>query len=111
MQVLFWDWAAPLRGIAGATGKALRQRHSAAEQALKAWFEEAPKAAWSQASDIKVRHRGAGILKNRRVVFNIRGDGYRPVVAIASRLQIVYVMFIGTHTRCDAIDAHTIEPS
>ncbi len=48
---------------------------------------------------------------NRRVLFNIEGNEYRLVVAIACRLQIVYVEFIGTHEQYDAIDAHTIEPS
>jgi len=32
------------------------------------------------------------------------------IVAIAYRLQIVYVMFIGTHQQYDAIDAHTDLP-
>jgi mRNA interferase HigB len=44
------------------------------------------------------------------VVFNIRGNAYRLVVAIAYRLQIVDVKFIGTHPQYDTIDAHTIEP-
>jgi mRNA interferase HigB len=45
------------------------------------------------------------------VVFNIKGNDFRLVVAIAYRLQIVYVKFNGTHQQYDAIDAHTIEPS
>jgi mRNA interferase HigB len=81
------------------------------EQPLKAWFEEASKASWTQPSDIKVQYRSASILKNRRVVFNIKGNEYRLVVAIAYHLQIVYVKFIGTHKQYDAIDAHTIEPN
>jgi len=97
--------------IAVATLKAFWQRHPAAEQPLKAWFEEASKAAWTQPSDIKVHYRSASILKNRRMMFNIKGNEYRLVVAIAYRLQIVYVKFIGTHQQYDAIDAHTIEPS
>jgi mRNA interferase HigB len=45
------------------------------------------------------------------VVFNIKGNDYRLVVAVAYRLQIVYVKFIGTHPHYDAIDADTIEPN
>jgi mRNA interferase HigB len=57
--------------------------HRDAEQALKAWFEEASHAQWQQPSDIKEQYRNASILKNRRVVFNIKGNDYRLVVAIA----------------------------
>jgi mRNA interferase HigB len=79
------------------------------EQSLKAWFEEASHAQWQQPSDIKEQYRSASILKNRRVVFNIKGNDYRLVVAIAYRLQLVYVKFIGTHKAYDEIDAETIE--
>ncbi len=86
-------------------------QHPDAEQPLKAWFEEASKASWTQPSDIKAQYRSASILKNRRVVFNIKGNEYRLVVAIAYRLQIGYVKFIGTHQQYDEIDSHTIEPN
>lgn len=49
------------------------------------------------------------MLKNRRVVFNIKGNDYQLVVAVAYRLQIVYVKFVGTHKEYDAVDAETIE--
>ena len=78
---------------------------------MKACFAEASKAAWTQPSDIKAQYRSASILKDRQVLFNIKGSEYRLIVAIAYRLQIVYVKFIGTHRQYDAIDAHTIEPS
>jgi mRNA interferase HigB len=44
------------------------------------------------------------------VVFNIKGNEYRLIVAIAYRLQVVYVKFIGTHTEYDDVDADTVEP-
>jgi mRNA interferase HigB len=100
-----------VRDIAVAALRAFWQQHPDAEQPLKAWFEEASKASWTQPSDIKAQYRSASILKNRRVVFNIKGNDYRLVVAIAYRLQILYVKFIGTHPQYDAIDPHTIEPS
>ncbi len=99
-----------MRVIAVAALRAFWQQRTDAEQPLKAWFEEASKATWTQPSDIKAKYRGASILKNRRVIFNIKGKDYRLVVAVAYRLQIVYVKFIGTHQQYDAIDAHTIEP-
>jgi mRNA interferase HigB len=64
---------------------------------------------WSQPADIKAQYRSASVLKNRRVVFNIKGNDYRLIVAIAYKLQIVYVKFVGTHKEYDAVDAETID--
>ncbi|GAA4325095.1 type II toxin-antitoxin system HigB family toxin [Pigmentiphaga soli] len=91
---------------------ALRQfweAHPDAEHAIKAWVDEANKAQWTQPADIKAQYRSASILKNRRVVFNIKGNDYRLIVAIAFKLSIVYVKFIGTHAEYDKVDAETVE--
>ena len=85
------------------------EKHLDAEQALKSWVDEAKKATWTQPSEIKGQYRSASILKNRRVVFNIKGNDYRWVVSVAYQYQAVYVKFIGTHQEYDAIDAETIE--
>jgi mRNA interferase HigB len=98
-----------MRVIAVSTLRTFWKRHPDAEQPLKAWFEEATNASWTQPSDIKERYRSASILKNRRVVFNIKGNDYRLVVAIAYKLQVVYVKFVGTHKEYDAVDAETVD--
>jgi mRNA interferase HigB len=98
-----------MRVIAVSTLRAFWERYPDAEQPLKAWYEEAIRASWSQPADIKAQHRSASVLKNRRVVFNIKGNDYRLIVAIAYKLQIVYVKFVGTHKEYDAVDAETIE--
>lgn len=72
-------------------------------------MDEASKAQWQQPADIKAQYRHASILKNRRVVFNIKGNDFRLIVAIAFNLSIVYVKFIGTHAEYDKIDAETVE--
>ena len=76
---------------------------------MRAWYEEACKASWTQPAEIKAQYRSASILKNRRVVFNIKGNDYRLVVAVAYRLGWVYVKFIGAHAQYDRIDANTVE--
>jgi mRNA interferase HigB len=42
-------------------------------------------------------------------VFNIKGNDYRLVVAVAFSFQAMYIKFVGTHQQYDAIDAGTVE--
>jgi mRNA interferase HigB len=100
-----------MRVVAVSTLRAFWERFPDAEQPLKAWYEEAKSAAWTQPAEIKAQYRSASVLKNRRVVFNIKGNDYRLIVAVAYKLQIVCVKFVGTHKECDAVDAETIEPA
>ncbi|EDZ5934083.1 type II toxin-antitoxin system HigB family toxin [Salmonella enterica] len=78
------------------------------EQPLKAWVDEASKAAWKTPAEIKAQYRNASILKNRRVVFNIKGNDYRLIVSIAYQRGWMFIKFIGTHKEYDKIDAETI---
>ncbi len=80
-----------------------------AKQALLAWCAEVKKANWRQPADIKAQYANASILKNRRVVFNIKGNDYRLIVSIAYNTGFVFVKFIGSHAQYDAIDANTVE--
>lgn len=84
-------------------------KNPSSEQHLKAWADEAKQASWTQPADIKGKYRSASILKNRRVVFNIKGNEYRLVVSIAYRFSAIYIKFIGTHAQYDAINVETIE--
>ena len=84
-------------------------RYPESEQPLKAWVAEVKNAIWTQPADIKAQYGNASILRNRRVVFNVKGNDYRLVASVAYRFQAVYVKFIGTHKQYDAVDAETIE--
>ena len=79
------------------------------EQPFLAWIDEARKADWKTPADIKAHFATASILKSRRVVFNIKGNDFRLVVAVAYRFGAVYIKFVGTHKQYDGIDADTIE--
>lgn len=98
-----------MRVIALKTLRAFCARHRDAEQPLLAWHDEVSRAHWAQPADIKAQFRSASILKNRRVVFNIKGNEYRLVVALAYNTGLVFVKFIGTHKAYDAIDAETVD--
>ena len=75
---------------------------------LLAWLGEASTAKWARPQDIKNAHANASFLANRRVVFNIKGNDYRLVIAIAYRIDTAYIKFIGTHADYDMIDATTV---
>lgn len=83
--------------------------HAETEQPLKAWLEEARKANWKKPQEIKDKYGNASFLGGNRVVFNIKGNSYRLVVAVAYKYGAVYVKFIGTHNEYDDIDAETVE--
>ncbi len=91
------------------TLKDFYERHTDAEQPLKAWLSEAQKANWKDPSEIKVQYKSASILKSRRVVFNIKGNTYRLVVAVAYQYGAIYIKFVGTHEEYDRIDAISVE--
>ncbi|MGD8106385.1 type II toxin-antitoxin system HigB family toxin [Pantoea sp. FN0302] len=98
-----------MRIISTATLKNFYQIHNQAEQPLKAWIDEASKAQWKTPQDIKATYSTADFLNNSRVVFNIKGNTYRLIVAIAYKFQAVYIKFIGTHAEYDKIDANTVD--
>lgn len=98
-----------MRVIAVKTLKTFWVKHPDAEQPLLAWYDEVSKARWKQPADIKLHYASASVRKNRRVVFNIKGNDYRLIVAVAYKVEVVYVKFIGTHRQYDAVDAETVE--
>jgi mRNA interferase HigB len=79
-----------------------------AEPSLRAWYAEARKAGWKGPDDIKEDYRSASIVGNNRVVFNIKGNKYRLVVAVRYEFGLVFVRFIGMHDQYDKIDARRI---
>ncbi len=88
--------------------KTFWMRHADAQQALQAWYADVKRANWRGPADVKRIYKNASILPNNRVVFNIKGNRYRLVVAVNYPAPIVYIRFVGTHAEYDKIDATTI---
>ena len=75
---------------------------------VMAWYRQVKAADWASPADVKRDVRSVSILKDGRAVFNIAGNKYRIVVWINYPYRVVYIRFIGTHRRHDAIDAQSI---
>ncbi len=97
-----------MRVISVKTLKVFWKRHPDAGKPLRAWYTEAKKAQWQNPRDIKAEYRTASILRNNRVVFNIKGNTYRLVIAVKYEFQISYIRFIGTHAEYNKINAEEI---
>jgi mRNA interferase HigB len=95
--------------VAVATLRSFWKRHPDSEQPLKAWYDEAKHANWTTPQSIRSRYASASFVGRNRVVFNIKGNDYRLVVAVAYRFRAVYIKFVGTHAQYDRIDAATVE--
>jgi mRNA interferase HigB len=84
------------------------KRQPDARQSLQAWYTDAKQADWKTPSDIKDHYRNASILSDNRVMFNIKGNKFRLVVAINYKIGIIYIRFVGTHREYDKIDSSAI---
>ncbi len=96
------------RIIAKRTLREFWERYAEAEPYLKTWYETAKNSEWNSPSDIKETYSHASILKNGRVVFNIKGNSYRLIVKFNYERQWAFIRFVGTHNEYNKIDAETI---
>jgi mRNA interferase HigB len=83
-------------------------KHPDSEQYLKTWYDTAMSSDWKTPNDVKLTYANASILKDSRVVFNIKGNSYRLVVKFNFEKQWIFIRFIGTHLEYNKIDSSTI---
>jgi mRNA interferase HigB len=79
------------------------------KSALDAWFQEAEKATWKNPAEVKAAYANASIVGHDRVVFNIKGNSFRLVVAIDYLRQVVFIKWLGSHAEYDRINAATVK--
>ncbi len=80
-------------------------------EALEAWYVVAAQARWRSPAEVKAQFGNASVVGNNRVVFNIKGNSYRLIVAFAYRMGWAYIKFVGTHAQYDTMDAATVDQS
>ena len=82
-----------------------RQFRTGVKKHLDAWYAEVEKASWKDPPELKAQFRSASIVSGERVVFNIKGNDYRLIVAINYYYQILLIIWLGTHKEYGKIDA------
>ncbi|HYA04652.1 MAG TPA: type II toxin-antitoxin system HigB family toxin [Xanthobacteraceae bacterium] len=81
----------------------------AVKAALDAWFDEVRKAHWRNTAEVKRSYATASVVSAERIVFNIKGNAYRLVVAVDFEKSIVWIKWLGRHKDYDRIDVATVE--
>jgi len=86
-----------------------RKDHAALKAAVDAWFDEVKKARWTSTAIVKKLYATASVVSAERIVFNIKGNDYRLVVAVDFEKGIVWIKWIGTHADYDRIDVREVQ--
>jgi mRNA interferase HigB len=85
-----------------------KPEYADSEASLRSWYHEAKIADWKSPNDLKHQYKSASIIGDGRVVFNIKGNTYRLLVAVEYEFQTIFIRFIGTHKQYDQIDVKPI---
>nr|WP_295676482.1 type II toxin-antitoxin system HigB family toxin [uncultured Mucilaginibacter sp.] len=80
-----------------------------ARTALLNWYQEFIKASFENFNQLKSTYGNASIVSNERVIFNIKGNDYRLIISINFKRQAAYIIWFGTHSEYDKIDAATVK--
>jgi len=58
---------------------------------------------------VKRSYASASIVTGERIVFNIKGNAYRLIVAVNFEASIVWIKWIGTHRSYDRIEVTEVK--
>ncbi|NOY89826.1 MAG: type II toxin-antitoxin system HigB family toxin [Deltaproteobacteria bacterium] len=85
-------------------------KHAPAAEALRAWWAEADKARWASIADVRADFPSADRVADR-IIFNIKGNKYRLVVAYDFPRHSLFIKFFGTHAEYDKVDVAKVNQS
>lgn len=84
------------------------ERHPDAKAPLENWYARVRRDEWDTPARVTSQYPRATIVGGNRVVFRLKGNDYRLVVAVNYRHKTVFVRFIGTHAEYDRIQVEEV---
>lgn len=82
------------RVFAKSTLRDFWEKHSDSEQYLKTWYDTVKNSICNNPNEVKQTYVNASILKNNRIVFNIKGNSYRLVAKFNFEKQWVFFVLL-----------------
>jgi len=83
--------------------------HAEADKSVRELNRTLRSANWAKIQDVVEAYPSATALNAERVVFKVKGNDYRAIVAIDFKGKAVFIKFVGSHARYDQINALTID--
>ena len=85
------------------------REHADANTAIRELNKSLRDATWKKMADVLDGYPSARPLNAERVVFKVKGNDYRAIVALDFERQGAFVKFIGTHAEYDRVNALTVD--
>ena len=79
------------------TAEEFALKHAEIRSPLNAWVAEVSGAQWQGPDDVKTRYPSASLLRDNRIIFNLKGAKYRLEVKVAYQTKVVLIRRLGTH--------------
>jgi len=90
-----------MRIIAKRTLQNFWEKQPNSKQQLLSWFQIFDKNIFNNPNDVKSIFGSADFVGENKIIFNICGNNYRLIVKINYVAQIVYILFVGSHSEYD----------
>lgn len=85
------------------------KEHAEADNAVRELNRSLRDATWTKMADVAASYPSATALNGERVVFKIKGNNYRSIVAFDFLRQAAFVKFVGSHAEYDRVNALTVD--
>jgi mRNA interferase HigB len=84
------------------------RKYAETKKELDLWYHEVSKKRWTKPADVTKDFIDASAIKNNRIVFNIRNNKFRLMVEFNYTKGLAFIVFLGTHSEYDKVDAATV---
>jgi len=98
-----------MRVIAKKTINAYRECYPEADEQLRAWVATMEERNFKHFTALKAMFNSADLVKDNRVIFNIKGNHFRLIAHIDFNRQAVFIKWFGRHKDYDKIDPSEVK--